>query len=247
MKRHRKTLAFSCAMVIMGILLSVQFKAQNTAERELYQPRPENLIAMIKNLTDKRSKLGSEMADLSDQLYDRRNAYEDQTLVGKSLEQELAKLEIANGTRPVHGQGLEVTFLSTSMVQYSDLITLTNELWASGAEAIAISGIRVNSNSYIHYRQANGGLEITVNNQPVTWPLKILATGDSNNLEKGLTLPGGYVDMMAYNKIYPTLRQKDDLELPAIKSPPHFYYLKEYVVEENTSGQPGETANQTAQ
>ena len=229
MNVRRKILAFSCAMVFMGILLSVQYKAQNTAERELYLQRPENLIAMVKNLTEKRQKLGLEMADLSDQLYDRRNAYEDQTLVSKSLEQELAKLEIVNGSRPVHGSGLEVTFLSTSLVQYSELVSLVNELWASGAEAIAINDIRVNTNTYFFYQQSNGGIEITINNQPVTWPLKILAIGDSNNLERGLTLPGGFIDMMAYNKIYPTLQQKENLQLPAIKSPPYFYFLKEYV------------------
>jgi len=239
-------LAFSSAMVIMGILLSIQFKAQNTAERELYQQRPENLIAMVKNLTDKRQKLGLEMADLSDQLYDRRNAYKDQSLVSKSLGQELAKLEIINGSRMVHGPGLDVTFLATSMVQYSDLISLVNELWASGAEAIAISNIRINSNTYIFYQQANGGLEITVNNQPVTWPLKVIAIGDPNNLERGLTLPGGYIDMMAYNKIYPTLRQKGNLALPAIKSPPHYYFLKEYVPEANANAQPNNSENKAS-
>lgn len=244
MKSHQRTAAFSVAMIIMGMLLSVQYKSTNTAERELYKQRPENLIAMIRNLTEKRSKLGLEMTDLSDQLADRRNAYEDQTLVAKSIEQELAKLEIVNGSREVRGPGLDVTFLSTSMVQFSDLITLVNELWASGAEAISVSGVRIISSSYIYYREANGGLEITVNNQPVTWPLKVLAIGNSNNLEKGLTLPGGFTDMMAYNKIYPTLRQKEALVLPAIKTPPRFYYLKEYAAEGTTPVQAAGTEKQ---
>jgi len=244
MKTHRKTLAFSCAMIIMGMLLSVQYQSTNTAERELYQQRPENLIAMIRNLTDKRSKLSLEMADLSNQLADRRNAFEDQTLVAKSIEQELSKLEIVNGSRAVRGRGLEVTFLSTSMVQYSDLITLVNELWASGAEAVSVSGVRIISSSYIYYRPADGGLEIIVSNQPITWPLKILAIGDSNNLEKGLTLPGGFIDMMAFNKIYPTLRQKEALELPAVNLSHRFDYLKEYVAAENTAAQTGTTTTQ---
>ena len=58
-------LAFSCALAILGLLFSVQFKAQNSEERELYQQRQENLIVMVKNLTERRQRLSLEMAELS--------------------------------------------------------------------------------------------------------------------------------------------------------------------------------------
>ena len=76
------------------------------------------------------------------------------------------------------------------------------------------------------------GTEICVNNIPVTWPLKIEAIGEANSLEKGLTLPGGFMDLMLYNRIYPTLRRKESLTLPAVKNPPLYYYLEEYIPQE---------------
>lgn len=221
-------LAFSCALVVLGLLFSVQFKAQNSAERELYQQRQENLIVMVKNLTEKRQKLSLEMSELSAQLYDRRNSLEDESMVLQSLQLELSRLEYINGSCEVTGQGIEVSFPATSFVQYTDIISLVNELWAAGAEAISVSGVRLNTNSYIFYMDTASGTEICVNNIPVTWPLRIQAIGDANNLEKGLTLPGGFMDLMMYNKIYPTLRRKESIQLTAVKSPTLYYYMKEY-------------------
>lgn len=227
-KTLKNMFAFFLATAVLGILFSVQFKAQQSPERELYQQRQENLIVMIKNLTDKRQRLGQEMADLSSQLYDRRNALEDETMVIRSLEQQLARLEIANGVKPLRGQGLEIQFQATSAVSYTDLIILINELYAAGAEAVAVGDYRLAGNSYLFYADTPEGRVITVNNNVVTLPLRVLAIGDAGNLEKGLTFPGGFVDMMMYNKIYPTLRQKESLDLPAVTSPPFYYYLSAY-------------------
>jgi uncharacterized protein YlxW (UPF0749 family) len=168
------------------------------------------------------------MSDLSTQLYDRRNALEDETLTIRSLEQQLSRLEIANGTKPVTGQGIEIQFQATSVVSYTDLIILVNELYAAGAEAVSVGNWRLNANSYIFYADTPDGRVITVNNNAVALPLQILAIGDASNLEKGLTLPGGFIDMMMYNRIYPTLRRKESIDLPAVQSPPLYYYLGIY-------------------
>jgi uncharacterized protein YlxW (UPF0749 family) len=224
----KNSLAFFLALAVLGISFSVQFQAQHAPERELYQQRQENLIVMVKNLSEKRQRLGQEMSDLASQLYDRRNALEDETMTIRSLEQQLARLDIINGARPVSGQGLEIQFQVTSAVSYADLVMLVNELNAAGAEAIAIGNYRLNGNSYIFYADTPEGRVITVNNNPLSLPLSICAIGDASNLEKGLTLPGGFMDMMTYYKIYPTLRQKQVLELPAVTSPPLYYYLSAY-------------------
>jgi len=220
--------AFFVALFILGLSFSVQFQAQQSPERELYKQRQENLIVMVKNLTEKRQRLSQEMGDLSNQLYDRRNSLEDETMTIRSLESQLARLNIANGTLPVVGKGIEIQFQATSSVAYNDLIVLVNELYAAGAEAIAIGDHRLTANSYIFYDDLPEGRVITVNNNQVALPLRVAAIGDTGNLEKGLTFPGGFMDVMMYNKIYPILRQKEELELPAMVSQPLFYYLSVY-------------------
>lgn len=229
MKIGPKIFAFTASTVLLGMLLSTQFQAQNAPERELYQQRPENLIAMVKSLSDKRQRLNLEVNDLSNQLYERRNTFENESLVRASLEQELAKLNIINGAVPVYGEGLEVVVFSSSLFQHQDLVSLVNELWAAGAEAVAVGQVRLNAYTPIYFQQGEEGLEITVNQRPVEWPLRVWAIGDSNNLEKGLSLPGGFIDMMGYNGIFPTLRQKERVELPAVRQSQTFSYMKEHL------------------
>lgn len=91
----------------------------------------------------------------------------------------------------VHGPGLEVVVtepdstrdlsdVSTQRVEGSrqiildrDLQLAVNSLWASGAEAISVGGVRIGPNVTI--RQAGGGM--LVDNQPITSPYEILAVG----------------------------------------------------------------------
>jgi uncharacterized protein YlxW (UPF0749 family) len=69
---------------------------------------------------------------------------------------------------------------------------------------------------------------ITVNNYRVDFPILIKAIGDSNNLEKGLTLPGGIIDRLALYRAYPELLKTDSLTLPAIENLPVNIFMTEY-------------------
>jgi uncharacterized protein YlxW (UPF0749 family) len=201
----------------------------DTKERALYVQRPENLIAMIRDLTDKRQKLNLEVNDLSSQLSARLDNTQDVQALFQSLSAELNKLDIVNGSKPARGPGLEISFQSLSSVFYGDITRVVNELWAAGAEAVAINDQRITADAYIFYEKENDAVHITVNNTRIHYPLIIYAIGSANNLEKGLTLPGGIIDNLAYSKIYPYLEKKEDIEIPAVQSIPDFYFMKEYI------------------
>jgi uncharacterized protein YlxW (UPF0749 family) len=108
-------------------------------------------------------------------------------------QQLLAGLDGANfaaAVTPVIGPGLTVTItdpgVSKDLSDVSkqrvagrqvildrDLQLVVNSLWVSGAEAIAVGGVRIGPNVTI--RQAGGG--ILVDNQPISSPYVILAVG----------------------------------------------------------------------
>lgn len=222
-------LSLTAVLICLGVLLSVQFKSMDTKERSLYVQRPENLIAMIRDLTDKRQKLNLEVNDLSRQLITHQDDTQDDQALFQSLSAELNKLDIVNGAKPVRGPGLEITFQPYASLFYGDISKVVNELWAAGAEAIAIDGQRITADAYIFYEKENDAVHITVNNTRIPYPLVISAIGNANNLEKGLTLPGGIIDNLAYFRIYPRLEKKEDLEIPAVSAAPYFYFMKEYV------------------
>ena len=59
-----------------------------------------------------------------------------------------------------------------------DLQLVVNSLWASGAEAVSVGGVRVGAGVTI--RQAGGG--ILVDNQPITSPYVIVAIGPAKGM-----------------------------------------------------------------
>ena len=69
---------------------------------------------------------------------------------------------------------------SRQVILDRDLQLAVNSLWASGAEAIAVGGIRVGPNVTI--RQAGGA--ILVDNHPVSSPYAIVAVGPPHSMQE---------------------------------------------------------------
>ena len=110
---------------------------------------------------------------------------------GRQLLAHLDALGLAAAINPVIGPGLTVTVTdpgvtrdlsdvskqrvpgSQQVILDRDLQLVVNSLWASGAEAVSVSGVRIGPNVTI--RQAGGA--ILVDNHPVSSPYTILAVG----------------------------------------------------------------------
>jgi uncharacterized protein YlxW (UPF0749 family) len=69
---------------------------------------------------------------------------------------------------------------SQQVILDRDLQLVVNSLWVSGAEAIAVGGVRIGPNVTI--RQAGGG--ILVDNQPINSPYVILAIGPPHGMQE---------------------------------------------------------------
>ena len=67
---------------------------------------------------------------------------------------------------------------SRQVILDRDLQLVVNSLWVSGAEAVAVGGVRIGPNVTI--RQAGGG--ILVDNQPITSPYVVLAVGPPHGM-----------------------------------------------------------------
>lgn len=124
------------------------------------------------------------------------------TKAGERLSGQLAAEELAAGTVAVHGPGLRVTLDDAAQgpnrVLDRDVQTVVNALWAAGAEAIAIDGQRLTSESAI--RQA--GDAILVNFQPVTAPYDVEALGDPVALDASFGASAAAARMRAYGQLY---------------------------------------------
>lgn len=151
---------------------------------------------------------------------------------GRRLLSGLDGLSLAAASTAVIGPGLAVTVTdpgvsrdlsdlskqrvpgSRQVILDRDLQLVVNSLWASGAEAVSVGGIRVGPNVTI--RQAGGA--ILVDNHPIASPYVILAVGPPNTLRDVFDHSPGLARLRLLETSYGvgvTVAAGDGLTLPA--------------------------------
>ncbi len=141
-------------------------------------------------LTARRNTLTTQRDDVQ-----RRALAEDSA--GRALLRQLDRLSLAAASTPVVGPGLSLTVTdpgvgpnlsdvskqrvagSQQIILDRDLQLVVNSLWASGAEAISVGGVRIGPNVTI--RQAGGA--ILVDNNPISSPYAVLAVGPPHSMQ----------------------------------------------------------------
>ncbi|HHZ17032.1 MAG TPA: DUF881 domain-containing protein [Clostridia bacterium] len=244
MNKPRWYLPITIVFLFLGIMLSLQFQAQTRYANDLTLQKTENLIAMVRGLSEKRQKLALEIIDLSNQLRSQLESSQDEQKLLESIQLETEKLEIVNGTVEHKGPGITVTIEDYMPIYYTDILNILNELWNAGAEAISINEHRVTSHTTISSVKINLNTErnplsedfympyITVNHRVVEYPIVMKAIGDPNNLEKALTFPGGIMDKLALFDTYPVITKMEELIIPADQSSHIHFFVSEYKPEE---------------
>lgn len=142
----------------------------------------------VKNLTARAQQITAEL-----------NAARSSALAGAgSLTTDLGRDQLLAGEVAVTGPGLEVrltepptstaspsggrggngSIASTSILTDRDVRSVVNELWADGAEAVAVNGIRLTPVSAIRF----AGDAVLVDFRPITSPYVIRAIGNADDL-----------------------------------------------------------------
>ncbi|WP_253701427.1 DUF881 domain-containing protein [Bacillus sp. FJAT-27445] len=140
-----------------------------------------------------------------------------------SIAGDAEKYRMFLGKVKVKGPGIEVSLadgeynpneenINNYLVHEHHVFKVVNELYVSGAEAVAINGQRLSSRSYII---CNGPV-ITVDGKQYPAPFIITAIGDPAVLEPALTMTGGVRDQLVNDNILFTLEKKDSISLNPI-------------------------------
>lgn len=211
------------AFLMLGILLSVQFRTQQIFLSDLSLQKTDDLVLILKKLHDKKEQLENELKELELQQNALKDNVNKEEILTDSQRKELNRLEVAMGTAPVAGPGITVTIKENSPIVYLDLVDIINELWASQAEAVAINNQRITSWTGIFWNKQN--LALTVNREEIHFPCTIKAIGNPAKLESGLRLLGGVLDDLAIYKVYPEIKREQNIVLPAAQLP-NLQYLK---------------------
>ncbi|ADG81259.1 DUF881 domain-containing protein [Thermincola potens] len=218
--------ALTFTFVLLGILLSFQFRTQQALLNDLSSQSTETLTAMAKNLNQKHYQLIREVWDLRTQQKRLESSVSEEKTLAETMQIEIDKLNIANGLSPVEGPGiiLIIPENNSDAFFYQNMIDIINELWNAGAEAVAVNGIRVTNHTSILPAEEFSG--ILVNGTKITYPYEVSAIGEPSTLNNGISIPQGIVENLRnFYKIPLEIKQVERMELPAAK-PINFKYAK---------------------
>jgi uncharacterized protein YlxW (UPF0749 family) len=149
---------------------------------------------------------------------------------GAAVERKLTRLESVTGAGAVTGPGFVLRLddapadpsgadvdprtdaTDDGRVSDRDLQTLVNEVWASGAEAVAVNGQRLTALSAIR----SAGEAILVDFRPITPPYKVSAVGPADMRASFVDGFGGsYLQVLRDYGIDYAVTDEDEVSLPA--------------------------------
>lgn len=219
MRNRNAQITIAVICMVLGIMLAIQFKTQENINDTLMPGRVEELSQQLYEVTKQRDSLSEEAQSLRDKLQNIRQ--DDQAMA--DMQDEVIKANMAAGTVAVSGPGVVLTLNDSThslqtgenpnygIVHDYDLLTLVNEMRASGAEAIAINEERLTAVSEIRC----AGTLILVNWARIGPPYVIKAVGDPEMLTSGLNIRGGHLETLKILGVQTNLQKMDNMELPA--------------------------------
>lgn len=210
--------------VLLGILISTQIHTQNRLLSDLSMQSTSDLSIMLKNLTDKRWLLTEELEEAEHNLLTYQNDYNNDTALLSSVENELNRLQLISGASAVKGPGISINV--DGYLLSSDLVVIVNELWAAGAEAVAINDCRITATSGIGYVETLDKTYLTCDGTVIQEPYEIRAIGNNATLEKSLTMPGGIADSLSLYQVHLNITLHDEFVLASQPVQPQLRYGK---------------------
>lgn len=224
MRSRSAQISIAVVCLVLGIMLALQYRA-SYKETELLPGRDQELLLKLQNVTEERDSLAQEVVSLRNKLTNTGS---------KDVKDELQKANLAAGLIPVHGPGIVVTLNDSPrtlqagsdpnalLVHDDDILRVTNDLKASGAEAISVNNQRLTATSEIRC----AGTTILVNTSKIAPPFVIKAIGDPDVLQSGVLIKNGYLDSLKVIGIQVQVQKTQDIQIPAYAGLSKFDYSK---------------------
>lgn len=191
--------------IVLGMLLALSLKTQRYAVGEGITTRLPALRAEFQATKQENIDLQKQLADYKLRLEKLEKEQAAGLSSARSLMESLREIRMLAGTVAVRGPGVIVTLhdspkrdpaetrkdvIEDYMVHDSDIRAIVDELFAAGAEAVAVNNQRLVANSSIRCV----GPVVLVNSVQIAPPYVIKAIGKPDVLDNALRMPGGVAD-----------------------------------------------------
>lgn len=182
-------LSLTGVALLIGLLMVGQLRSQ-ARPTEISSLSAQDLSALIETLSNRNRELRSGLADVREQLRQYQLAQTQGQSVLSVTGEDLRRITAFSGQRPVEGQGLLVQVNGDlDAIAVNDLL---NELRNAGAEAIAVSNVRITARSVCIL----GTSSLQIDGIEIGRSFTIRAVGDPNGLLTALQRPGGIISQL---------------------------------------------------
>ena len=233
MKKKFEIASLILVSVILGLILSIQFKTVNKSvgEGQLPTQRAQELAADLKKVKQERDVQTNRIAELESEIEKYEKNQLDKNSYSEILYKDTMKYRMLAGYVDVEGPGIileindppsDLEFSSAyGVVDQLDLILqIVSILNAAEAEAISINDQRYTSFTEI----VRAGDHIEINGVSTSSPLVIKAIGNPNTLESALAIKRGIVwQLKSYNYMI-LLTQDKSVTIPKYRKVKEFKY-----------------------
>lgn len=225
---HGGRLVLTAGLVAVGLLFATA-AAQTQARSSTSAQARAALTSEIEDRQDANDRLERELARTRSAVSGERRAVLRLSAQGLALDRTLTRLEVRTGVGAVVGPGLVLRLTDADAVATADgdprtqeggggrvtdrdLQTVVNEVWAAGAEAVAVNDQRLTSRSAIRA----AGEAILVDFRPLVPPYEIKAIGGPDLRVRLVSGFGGsYLEVLADYGITYAVEDRDRVAMPA--------------------------------
>ncbi|HPL99620.1 MAG TPA: DUF881 domain-containing protein [Bacillota bacterium] len=219
MKNIKYQIAVAVVCMVLGVMVSVQFRTVKQGVGPVSEYRARELAAQLKKVREENVKLQNVKNDYESKIKEFEDTASQGSIYAKILKEELDQARILAGIEDVEGPGITVVVddlkfsekVNYPLISYSMLLELLNELNAAGAEAVSINEQRIISTSEI--RQI-GGIHININTVSFAPPFVFKAIGDPKTLEAALRLREGIAEKLENSGVAVTITQEQLIKIP---------------------------------
>lgn len=213
--------AIALVCVVLGFMLSTQFKVQQQVAQATGNERAQELAEQLAKAETERDAVMAELEDLRAKVLSMASN-QDQY---KELAQQLELAQLQAGLIPVNGPGVIVTMNDSALplkpgenpnngiIHDEDVLRVINELTIYGAEAISINEQRLVGRTEIRCV----GPTVTINGVRTTVPLVIKVVGDPAALETAINQKEGVAESLRSWGIQITVSKEKQVTVPAYK------------------------------
>jgi uncharacterized protein YlxW (UPF0749 family) len=190
------------ALLALGFLIAAQLASEGPRIRYTSQERTP-LVETVQDLQRQQDQLKQQVLEARAAIASFEAVGQGGAAVTRQLNDELQQAQISAGLVPMTGPGLVIQLSDSSvpvpaggnardyLVSGTDVLTVVDQLWAAGAEGIAINGERVVVSTAV----VDIGGSVVVNGAYVAAPYQVTAIGP-NTMFEALTHQQGFAEFI---------------------------------------------------